>query len=64
MAIRVTWGTSSPAESSSSARANTSAGVPLISTWADFSTRIRSTFWAISSMLWLTRMMVRFLLRW
>ena len=63
MAIRVICGTSRPAESSSSPRANTSAGVPCISTWAFFSTKMRSTFRAISSMLWLTRMMVLPLLR-
>ena len=48
----------------SSARENTSAGVPLMRMWPDLSTKIRSAFWAISSMLWLTSKMVRFLLRW
>ena len=64
MATRVTWGTSSPASSSASAWANTSAGVPSMRIWADFKTKIRPAFRAISSMLWLTRITVVRRLRW
>ena len=58
MATFVTCGTSSPTCSSSSAREKTSSGVPSMSLWAWLMTTMRSTFRAISSMEWLTRMMV------
>ena len=64
MATLVTWGTVRPTASSSSLRLNTSWGVPDMTTPASDSTAMRSTFSAISSMLWLTSTTVPPVERW